>query len=76
MGNIGQLASMIPGLNSNLLTKDKEKESTAKIQRFLTSMGSMTKAELDSEEPLTEARIKRIARGSGCHPAEIKFLLS
>jgi len=39
-------------------------------------MGSMTKAELDSEEPLTENRIKRIARGSGCHPAEIKFLLS
>jgi signal recognition particle subunit SRP54 len=31
MGNIGQLASMIPGLNSNLITKDKEKESTAKI---------------------------------------------
>jgi signal recognition particle subunit SRP54 len=31
MGNIGQLASMIPGLNSNLITKDKEKESTAKL---------------------------------------------
>ena len=31
MGNIGQIASMIPGLNSNLITKDKEKESTAKI---------------------------------------------
>ena len=31
MGSIGQLASMIPGLNSNLITKDKEKESAAKI---------------------------------------------
>ena len=31
MGSISQLASMIPGLNSNLITKDKEKESTQKI---------------------------------------------
>ena len=75
MGNIGQLASMIPGLNSNLITKDKEKESTAKIQRFLTEMDSMTKEELDLVKPLDESRIKRISRGAGVHPAEIHFLL-
>lgn len=75
MGNIGQLASMIPGLNSNLITKDKEKESTAKIQRFLTAMDSMTKDELDLVKPLDESRIKRISRGSGVHPAEIQFML-
>ena len=39
-------------------------------------MGSMTKRELDSEDPLTPQRIKRIARGSGVHPAEINFLLA
>lgn len=61
MGSIGQLASMIPGLNSNLITKDKEKESAAKIQRFLTCMDSMTKEELDSVKPLCEKRIRRIA---------------
>jgi len=75
MGNIGQLASMIPGLNSNLITKDKEKESTAKIQRFLTAMDSMTKDELDSIKPLDENRVKRISRGSGVHPSEIQFLI-
>jgi len=48
---------MIPGLNSNLITKDKEKESTAKIQRFLTAMDSMNKEELDSIKPLDEKRI-------------------
>lgn len=52
MGSIGQLASMIPGLNSNLITKDKEKESTDKILRFLRSMDSMTKEELDLIKPL------------------------
>ena len=75
MGSIGQLASMIPGLNSNLITKDKEKESTAKIKRFLTAMDSMTKEELDSGKPLDEKRVKRIARGAGVHPAEIHFLI-
>lgn len=75
MGNIGQLASMIPGLNSNLITKDKEKESTAKLQRFLTCMDSMTKEELDCIKPLDDNRIKRISRGSGVHVAEIQFML-
>jgi len=76
MGNIGQLASMIPGLNSNIITKEKEKESTAKIQRFLAAMDSMTKDELDLVKPLDESRIKRIARGSGVHVSEIHFLLN
>jgi signal recognition particle subunit SRP54 len=67
---------MIPGFNSNLLTKDKEKESTAKIQRFLTAMDSMTKEELDSIVPLDEKRIKRVSRGSGIHISEIGFLLA
>ena len=67
---------MIPGLNSNLITKDKEKESTAKIQRFLTAMDSMTKEELDSVKPLDESRIKRIARGAGVHTSEIHFLIA
>jgi len=66
---------MIPGLNSNLITKDKEKESAAKIQRFLTAMDSMTKDELDSIKPLDDNRIKRIARGAGVHPSEVNFLI-
>lgn len=75
MGNISQLASMIPGMNSNMFTKDKEKESTEKMQRFLTSLDSMTKDELDCVKELTEGRIKRISRGAGVHPSEIEFLL-
>lgn len=67
---------MIPGFDSNLLTKDKEKESTAKIQRFLTAIDSMTKEEIDCIKPIDENRIKRISRGSGVHPAEIHFLLA
>lgn len=76
MGSIGQLASMIPGMNSNLITKDKEKESAAKIQRFITAMDSMTKDELECIKPMDDNRIKRVSRGSGVHVSEIQFLLA
>ena len=75
MGNIGQLASMIPGLDSNLFTKDREKESTEKMQRMLSSLDSMTKAEIDCEVELDEKRIRRVARGAGVHITEVKFML-
>jgi len=67
---------MIPGLNSNLITKDKEKESAAKIQRFLTAMDSMTKDELDCVKTLDASRVKRIARGAGVHISEVEFLIA
>ena len=66
---------MIPGLDSNLITKDREKESTEKMQRMLSSLDSMTKKELDCEVELNEKRMKRIARGAGIHVTEITNLL-
>ena len=52
MGPLSQVVGMIPGLNANLIPKGKEKEGTDRVKRFLYMMDSMTKAELDSEEPL------------------------
>ena len=66
---------MIPGLNANMIPKGREKESTARIKRFLCMMDSMTNDELDSKEPLTDWRIIRIARGSGTRPEEVAFLI-
>lgn len=66
---------MIPGLSSNLIPKGKEKESTARIKRFLCIMDSMTKEELDCVKPMNETRIIRVARGSGTRPEEVNFLL-
>lgn len=56
----------------------KEKESAARIKRFMTIMDSMTAKELDSTNPKTlteDSRILRIARGSGRHPLEVRELL-
>lgn len=38
-------------------------------------MDSMNKAELDSTVEITPSRIVRIAKGSGCHPGEVKQLV-
>uniref|UniRef100_A0A0E0L4H9 Signal recognition particle 54 kDa protein n=1 Tax=Oryza punctata TaxID=4537 RepID=A0A0E0L4H9_ORYPU len=67
MGPIGQILSMIPGFRSELMPKEHDKESQAKIKRYMTIMDSMTDAELDSTNPklMSESRINRVARGSG-----------
>jgi len=75
MGSLGSVMSMIPGMNSNLIPKGKEKEATARIKRFLYMMDSMNNQELDSLKPLNPSRIKRIARGSGTSIAEVSQLI-
>lgn len=76
MGSFGQIATMLPGVSSNLFTKDKEKEATQKLQRYLNALDSMNKKELDCMVALDDKRIDRVARGSGVHPAEIKGLMA
>ncbi|KAL6212400.1 hypothetical protein ACLB2K_017620 [Fragaria x ananassa] len=65
MGPLSQLTSMLPG--AELMPKGNDKESQAKIKRYMTMMDSMTNEELDSTNTkiITESRIVRIARGSG-----------
>jgi signal recognition particle subunit SRP54 len=75
MGSLGNVMSMIPGMNSNLIPKGKEKEATARIKRFIYMMDSMNDAELDSLKPLNPGRCKRIARGSGTSVAEVSQLI-
>ena len=76
MGSISEVVGMIPGFNANMIPKGTEKDSNARIKKFLCMMDSMTKKELDCVDPLTETRILRIARGAGVHPRELLFLLS
>jgi signal recognition particle subunit SRP54 len=42
MGSLNQVISAIPGLGANMIPKGKEKESVARIKRFLYIMDSMT----------------------------------
>ena len=75
MGSLNNVVGMIPGMNSNLIPKGKEKEGIARIKRFLYMMDSMNDMELDGNKPLSDARIHRIARGSGTYVGEVNQLL-
>ncbi|KAK8525070.1 hypothetical protein V6N12_029917 [Hibiscus sabdariffa] len=77
MGPIGQVFSMLPGFSSELMPKGREKESQAKIKRYMTMMDSMTNEELDSSNPklMNESRMMRIARGSGRHIREVMEMM-
>eukprot|EP00899_Mesostigma_viride_P005040 jgi/Mesvir1/14537/Mv05229-RA.1 len=78
MGPLGQVMSMIPGFSAELMPKGREKESAAKIKKFMYIMDSMTDLELDSTNPklLADAsRIHRIARGSGRSVRDVNELM-
>uniref|UniRef100_A0A2N9G5Y3 signal-recognition-particle GTPase n=1 Tax=Fagus sylvatica TaxID=28930 RepID=A0A2N9G5Y3_FAGSY len=77
MGPISQVFSMLPGFSAELMPKGREKESSAKIKRYMTMMDSMTNEELDSTNPklMNESRMMRIARGSGHQVREVMEML-
>ncbi|MED6143581.1 hypothetical protein PIB30_007527 [Stylosanthes scabra] len=77
MGCCFEVLSMLPGVSAELMPKGGEKESQAKIKRYMTMMDSMTNEELDSSNPkiMNESRIMRNARGSGRQVREVMEML-
>lgn len=82
MGPLNKLVGMLPGMPEYLIPKSGDQEATHRLRKFMIMMDSMNNAELDgkvdmhkTKDPNVEARIKRIAAGSGCHPNEVKMLL-
>ncbi|CAA7028630.1 unnamed protein product [Microthlaspi erraticum] len=76
-GPLKQLYSSLPGMGAGMMPEGREKESEAKIKRYMTIMDSMTDEELDSPNPkvFDETRMMRIARGSGRIVREVKEML-
>lgn len=78
MGPMSQVMSMIPGLSNMMMPPGHEKESQARMKKYMTIMDSMTDKELDSTSTKIfseESRIMRWARGSGTSPQEVQSLL-
>ncbi|KAL9813745.1 putative signal-recognition-particle GTPase [Arabidopsis thaliana] len=77
MGPLKEVFSMLPGMRAEMMPEGHEKESQAKIKRYMTMMDSMTNEELDSSNPkvFNESRIMRIARGSGRIVTEVMEML-
>lgn len=73
MGSLSKLLSFIPG--GPQLTIDAEELDKDKIKKWIAILDSMTKEELFSPSILNSSRIKRISRGAGVTPRDVKELL-
>ena len=74
MGPLDKVLNMIPGM-ADIMPEGGEKEASKKIKKYLCMMDSMTEGELNCKDKIDDSRAKRIARGSGCHFIEVKFML-
>jgi signal recognition particle subunit SRP54 len=72
MGNIKELASMIPGMGKALKDIDMDNSSFKSIEAIIQSM---TVEEKDNPAILNGSRRKRIAAGSGTSIAEVNRLI-
>ena len=73
MGDIGDIAGMIPGVDAKALKGAKMDEKLLSRQEAIIL--SMTKAERDNPGILNSSRKKRIAAGSGTSVVDVNRLL-
>jgi len=75
MGPLQQVFQMIPGMGSNI-PKEFVESSEDNLAKYRVIMDSMTEKELRDPKIVHFSRIKRIAKGSGTRPEEVKALLN
>ena len=73
MGNLGDLAGMIPGMDSKALAGATIDEKA--MSRTEAIILSMTPAERENPSILNSSRKKRIAQGSGTQVVDVSRLL-
>ncbi|MEM2924903.1 MAG: signal recognition particle protein Srp54 [Methanocellales archaeon] len=73
MGPLKQLLSMLPlGID---ISEEQFEITKEKLKRFKVIMDSMTEKEMLDPKIMDSSRIKRVARGSGTRPEDVKELL-
>ncbi|MCD6189125.1 MAG: signal recognition particle protein Srp19, partial [Thermococcus sp.] len=75
MGPLQQILKMIPGMGYSI-PDEVVKVSEERLKKFKVIMDSMTEEELENPEIINYSRIKRIARGSGTSPKDVRELLN
>jgi signal recognition particle subunit SRP54 len=74
MSSLGKFLTMLPGMGSGL-PPGFEKQSKENMRKFVGIFNSMTDEELDDSSLIKATRVKRIARGSGTTPQDVRLLL-
>ncbi len=77
LGSMGEILKMIPGMGkmADLMTETNGVNPDKEIGRMEAMISSMTPDERRTPEIIDRSRRNRIARGSGCDPAEIGNLV-
>jgi signal recognition particle subunit SRP54 len=74
MGPLKQVLSMLP-LGGLDISEEQFEVTKEKLKRFKVIMDSMTEKEMLDPKIMDSSRIKRVARGSGTRPEDVKELL-
>ncbi|MEN3035275.1 MAG: signal recognition particle protein Srp54 [Candidatus Methanosuratincola sp.] len=74
MGPLSKILQSIPGMGLSL-PKEAMDLSEERMKRWMVIMQSMTQEELEEPHIIDGSRIRRIARGSGTTPKDIRELL-
>lgn len=75
MGPLSSVMKMIPGFSMMKMPQGDSEITEKKMKNFKIIMDSMTKKEMNDPKIINSSRVKRISRGSGNPPEEIKELL-
>ncbi len=75
MGPFSKIVGMLPGFSAAKVDDKQVEDSQARLRRFRSMLDSMTADELDHPMVIKGDRIRRIARGSGQKPQEVRQLL-
>ena len=75
IGPFSKIVGMLPGLGPVKVDEKQVEDSQARLRRFRSILDSMTAEELDHPMVIKGDRIRRIARGSGQKPQEVRQLL-
>ncbi len=75
MGPFSKILGMLPGFGGAKVDDKQMEDSQARLRRFRSMLDSMTADELDHPMVIKGDRIRRIARGSGQKPQEVRQLL-
>ncbi len=75
VGPLQKIMDMLP-MGPDTISDDKIMETQHKLDNFRIMMDSMTEEEMENPKKIKGDRIKRIARGSGRSPKDVRELLS
>ena len=74
MGPLSKILSMLPGMTAGL-PDDVLREAEKNLKKWRAIVDSMTEEEIQNPKIIDRSRIRRIARGSGTTPGEVRMLL-